>query len=128
MDTDALARENAVLKARLAEVEAVLAEVQEANRRLEDILRTAQREKFGKRSEKLSPDQFNLPLEDARRRFVKRFENERSPIDERALPLGPLARPDHIPQRRHTRDGYQPGREPDPPDRPHEKKCTLREK
>ena len=25
----------------------------------------AQREKFGKRSEKLSPDQFNLPLEDA---------------------------------------------------------------
>jgi transposase len=65
MDTDALAHENAVLKARLAEVEAVLAEVQEANRRLEDILRTAQRGKFGKQSEKLSPDQFNLPLEDA---------------------------------------------------------------
>ena len=42
-----------------------LAETQEANRRLQDILRAAQREKFGKRSEKLSPDQFNLPLEDA---------------------------------------------------------------
>jgi transposase len=28
-------------------------------------LRTSQRETFGKRSEKLSPDQFNLPLEDA---------------------------------------------------------------
>jgi len=37
MDTDALAHENAVLKARLAQVEAVLAEVQEANRRLEDM-------------------------------------------------------------------------------------------
>jgi len=65
MDATVLARENALLKARLVEVEAALAESQEANRRLEDILRTSQREKFGKRSEKLSPDQFNLPLEDA---------------------------------------------------------------
>lgn len=65
MDADALSRENAHLKARLAEVEAALAEMQEANRRLEDILRTSQRETFGRRSEKLSPDQFNLPLEDA---------------------------------------------------------------
>ena len=65
MDAAALARENALLKARLSEVEAALAEVREANRRLEDILRTSRREKFGKRSEKLSPDQFNLPLEDA---------------------------------------------------------------
>lgn len=65
METAELARENALLKARLAEVEATLAETQEANRRLQDILHAAQREKFGKRSEKLSPDQFNLPLEDA---------------------------------------------------------------
>ena len=65
MDATDLARENALLKARLAEVEASLAESQEANRRLQDILRAAQRETFGKRSEKLSPDQFNLPLEDA---------------------------------------------------------------
>jgi transposase len=65
METADLARENALLKARLAEVEAALAETQEANRRLQDILSAAQREKFGKRSEKLSPDQFNLPLEDA---------------------------------------------------------------
>lgn len=65
MDADALAEQNTLLKARLAEVEAVLAEVQEANRRLEDILRTSQRAQFGKRSEKLSPDQFNLALEDA---------------------------------------------------------------
>jgi hypothetical protein len=64
MDTAALALENAVLKSRLTEVEAVLEEMQEANRRLEDILRASQREKFGKRSEKLSPDQFNLHLED----------------------------------------------------------------
>ena len=55
MDSAVLARENAHLKARLTEVEAALAEVQEANRRLEDILRTSQRERFGKRSEKLSP-------------------------------------------------------------------------
>jgi transposase len=65
MNAAALARENALLKARLSEVETALAEAQEANRRLEGILRTSQREKFGKRSEKLSPDQFNLPLEDA---------------------------------------------------------------
>jgi len=52
MDVTTLARENALLKARLAEVEAALAESQEAQRRLEDILRTSQREKFGKRSEK----------------------------------------------------------------------------
>lgn len=65
MDADALASENTLLKARLAELEAALSEVQEANRRLEDILRTAQRAQFGKSSEKLSPDQFNLPLEDA---------------------------------------------------------------
>jgi transposase len=65
METADLARENALLKARLAEVEATLAETQEANRRLQDILHAAQREKFGKRSEKLSPGQFNLPLEDA---------------------------------------------------------------
>jgi cell shape-determining protein MreC len=49
MDAAALAHENALLKARLAEVEAALAEVQEANRRLEDILRTSQREQFGKK-------------------------------------------------------------------------------
>ena len=64
MDADALAQENARLKARLAEVETALAEAQEARRRLEDILRTSQREKFGTKSEKLTPDQFNLPLED----------------------------------------------------------------
>lgn len=65
MDADALSRENAHLKARLTEVEAALLEVQEANRRLEGILRASQRERFGKSSEKLSVDQFNLPLEDA---------------------------------------------------------------
>jgi hypothetical protein len=65
MGADALSRESAHLKDRLAKVEAALAEVQEANRRLEYILRTSQREQFGRRSEKLSPDQFNLPLENA---------------------------------------------------------------
>ena len=36
MEVPDLARENALLKARLAEVEATLAETQEANRRLQD--------------------------------------------------------------------------------------------
>ncbi|MEM9248434.1 MAG: hypothetical protein AAGB05_07020 [Pseudomonadota bacterium] len=63
MVADTLSREKAHLKARLAKVEAALAEVQEANHRLADILRTTQRETSGKRSEKLSPDQVNMPLE-----------------------------------------------------------------
>lgn len=54
MDANIPSRENAHLKARFAEVEAALAEVQEANRRLEGILRATQRERFGKSSEKLS--------------------------------------------------------------------------
>jgi hypothetical protein len=65
MDAHAFSRENTHRKARLAAAEASLAEVQEANRRLEDILPLSWREKFGKRYEKLSPEQFNLPLESA---------------------------------------------------------------
>lgn len=65
MDATALARANAPLKALLAEVEVAPAEEQEANRRLEAIPRRSQREKFGKRSETLSPEQFSLALEDA---------------------------------------------------------------
>lgn len=64
MDDSLLARENTLLKARLVEVEAALADAQEAQRRMESIIRILQREKFGAKSEKLSPDQFNLPLED----------------------------------------------------------------
>jgi len=63
--TDAdLAAENARLKARLAETEAALADAQEAQRRLESIVSELRREKFGRASEKLDADQFNLPLED----------------------------------------------------------------
>jgi transposase len=61
----------AALKARLAAAEAALAaaetavaEIAEANRRLEQMIEDLRREKFGPRSEKLSPDQYNLPLED----------------------------------------------------------------
>jgi len=61
----------ATLKARLAAAEAALAaaeaavaEIAEANRRLEQMIEDLRREKFGPRSEKLSPDQYNLPLED----------------------------------------------------------------
>jgi hypothetical protein len=62
--TDAcLAEENARLRAKLAETEASLAEAQEAQRRLESIVAELRREKFGRASEKLDPEQFNLPLE-----------------------------------------------------------------
>lgn len=64
MNSAAASEEIAPLKARLAETEAALAESQEARRRLEGILSDLQREKFGSKSEKLSPDQYNLPLED----------------------------------------------------------------
>ena len=60
----ALAEENARLRARLAETEAALADAQESQRRLESIVSELRREKFGAKSEKLDPDQFNLPLED----------------------------------------------------------------
>jgi transposase len=64
MTDAALVEENARLRARLAETGASLAEAQEAQRRLEGIVRELRREKFGRASEKLDPEQFNLPLED----------------------------------------------------------------
>lgn len=64
MTDTALAEENALLKARLAETEATLADAVEAQRRLESIRSELRREKFGRRSEKLDPEQFILPLED----------------------------------------------------------------
>lgn len=62
-----LARTQAALaatEAALAERTARLAEVEEARRRLELIVDDLRRGKFGASSEKLSPDQYNLPLED----------------------------------------------------------------
>jgi hypothetical protein len=71
MDAASLAEENAALKALLArsqsdlaEHQAALAAAEEARRRLEIIIDDLRREKFGSKSEKLTPDQFNLPLED----------------------------------------------------------------
>lgn len=58
------ADEIATLKAQLAQTRAALAESEEARRRLESIVSELRREKFGARSEKLAPDQYNLPLED----------------------------------------------------------------
>ncbi|SDP00826.1 Transposase [Lutimaribacter pacificus] len=64
MTNTALAEENARLKARLAETEAALADAVEAQKRLESIVSELRREKFGRKSEKLDQEQFNLPLED----------------------------------------------------------------
>ncbi len=60
----ALAAENACLKMRLAETEAALASALEAQQRLESIIGELRRDRFGRASEKLDPEQFNLPLED----------------------------------------------------------------
>jgi transposase len=64
MDVAALSAENARLKALLAQTQAALTEVEEARRRLEVIVGELRRDKFGAKSEKLSADQCNLPLED----------------------------------------------------------------
>ena len=71
MDIASLSIENTALKellaqtqASLAEHQAALAQSEEARRRLESILSDLRREKFGATSEKLSPEQYNLPLED----------------------------------------------------------------
>lgn len=71
MDLAVLTQENASLKAllertqaALCEHQAALAQSEEARRRLESIVSELRREKFGSKSEKLTPEQFNLPLED----------------------------------------------------------------
>jgi transposase len=71
MDVVTLTQENASLKALLAQTQAVLVEHQaalavseEARRRLETIVGQLNREKFGAKSEKLHPDQYQLVLED----------------------------------------------------------------
>jgi transposase len=106
MESNAAVIENAILKARLADVEAVLAEMQEAYRRLEDILRTVQREQFGKRSEKLSPDQFNwvgracfhlIPVIDHMRAHLRKAD--RIFVDETRAPV-------LDPGRKTTKSGY----------------------
>src|SRR3546814_15642289 len=71
MNVAALTQENANLKTLLAQTQAALAEHQaalakseEARLRLESILGELRRDKFGSKSEKLSPEQYNLPLKD----------------------------------------------------------------
>src|SRR3546814_2636255 len=71
MNVAALTQENANLKTLLAQTQAALAEHQaalakseEARLRLESFLGELRRDKFGSKSEKLSPEQYNLPLED----------------------------------------------------------------
>lgn len=64
MNPDVLQREVDYLKALLAETQEALAVSEEARRRLEAIVGQMNREKFGAKSEKLTPDQFHLPLED----------------------------------------------------------------
>ncbi|MDR2857910.1 MAG: IS66 family transposase, partial [Novosphingobium sp.] len=59
-----LREENERLKARLLEAETALAQSEEARQRLEALVHQFNHEKFGAKSEKLDPDQFNLALED----------------------------------------------------------------
>lgn len=71
MDVVSLAQENAALKALLAQSQSELADhrealaaSEEARRRLELIIDDLRRDRFGSKSEKLTPDQYHLPLED----------------------------------------------------------------
>lgn len=64
MNVAVLHDEVARLKAELAQTQEALAHSEEARRRLESIVSDFQREKFGARSEKLSIEQYHLPLED----------------------------------------------------------------
>jgi len=71
MDVASLNEENIVLKellaqtqVSLAEHQAALAQSEEARRCLESILSDLRRSTFGATLEKLSPEQYNLPLED----------------------------------------------------------------
>lgn len=84
MTDTALAEENARLKAHLSETEAALADAVEAQRRLESIVSELRRETFGPRSEKLDPEQFNLPLEAAQEKARRALKGQGSA--ERATP------------------------------------------
>ncbi len=71
MDAASLAQENAVLKALLAQSQSELADhrvalasSEEARRRLELTISDLRHDRFGPKSEKLTPDQYHLPLED----------------------------------------------------------------
>ena len=80
-DVAALKARLAAAEAALAERDAALVELTEANRRLEQMIDALRREKFGPRSEKLSPDQWNLPLEgepSRRHRFKADGERDRA--------------------------------------------------
>src|SRR5690606_42105680 len=77
MDIASLSEENATLKALLEQTRAALAEHQaalaaseEPRRRLENMLGDLRRAKFGAKSEKLNPDQYNLVLERSEERRV----------------------------------------------------------
>ena len=59
-----------------AKTAAELARVQDANARLWDILRQLRRAQFGRKSEKLDPDQLNLAMED-----VEQAIGESDPIE-----------------------------------------------
>jgi len=107
MNSAALSAENTLLKARLAEIEAALADAVEAQRRLESIIGELRRERFGPASEKLDPEQFNLPLEDveiaqgileAAQDKARRALKGRSPNEERPARRNRGHLPKHLPR------------------------------
>lgn len=107
MNDTALAEENARLKVRLAETEAALADAVEAQRRLESIIGELRRDKFGAKSEKLDPEQFNLPLEDveiaqgvleAAQEKARRALKGRAPDEERLAARNRGHLPAHLPR------------------------------
>jgi transposase len=92
-----------VLAAEEAELRRALEEERERNDRLEHLLDQLRRLKFGKRSEKLDPDQLNLALEDLEQALAtyaaeeekKDPELKRARTDKRRAKRGSL--PEHLP-------------------------------
>src|SRR3954447_2421887 len=107
--TDVVAEQNATIAALRTERDTVRSEHEAAQAEIEKLrllIRQLQRGRFGRRSEKLEPDQLQLGLEDleqtvaaaeaARETVATRSDTSRTPRTERRRNLGAL--PAHLPR------------------------------
>jgi transposase len=106
MDTavETLPDDPVLLRAMLLEMMAEKQQLLDENTRLEQMLSQLRRMQFGKRSEKLDPDQFNLALEDVEQAVAQAAaeEEKRNPAYKRVRSekrrAGRGSLPDHLPR------------------------------